>query len=146
MTERLTVLSFDEIERHLKSHPLWFLNDGKLHRTFEAKTFEEALKFVTAIGHIADHHQHHPDIHLTGYKHVDISLSTPRLFGITNLDIEMVRLFDEIPVEYSLKWKKTHEGQIKTQVHINCSLTFIRLSDFEKCGERRGKTSFLETI
>mmetsp|Transcript_24956 Transcript_24956/g.36809 ORF Transcript_24956/g.36809 Transcript_24956/m.36809 type:complete len:316 (-) Transcript_24956:231-1178(-) len=105
----MSVLSREEIVSRLSTRPLWKLTpDGKLRRTFEAKNFHAALNFIVTIGNIADHHHHHPDLHLTGYKNVEVVLYTHRLSGLTEMDFEMADLFDKIPVNYSLMWKRNH--------------------------------------
>lgn len=65
-------LSPEEIEEKLSTRPLWKLRNGKLCRYFQAKNFQEAMTFLTTIGHIADTHHHHPDIHLTNYKYIEV--------------------------------------------------------------------------
>lgn len=79
---------------------------------FKQKNFHEAMRFLTIIGQLSDDFHHHPDVHLTEYKTVEIELSTPRLHGITEMDIQMIDLFDKIPVEYSLLWKHSHPNLV----------------------------------
>lgn len=105
----LKLLSLEEIERCLVSRPLWKLHNTKLYRKFQAKSFHEAMEFMKRVGEISDEYHHHPNLHLTDYKTVEIELSTPRLNGITEMDIQMIDLFDRIPVEYSLLWKHAHK-------------------------------------
>jgi 4a-hydroxytetrahydrobiopterin dehydratase len=102
------VLSENEIEEKLAVRPLWKLRNGKLYRNFQAKNFHEAMNFLTTIGNISDTYHHHPDIHLTNYKYIEVELSTPRVHGITYMDFQMADLFDAIPVDYSFLWKHSH--------------------------------------
>jgi pterin-4a-carbinolamine dehydratase len=66
------ILSEKEIEDKLAFRPLWKLRNGKLYRNFQAKNFHEAMAFLTTIGNISDTHHHHPDIHLTNYKYIEV--------------------------------------------------------------------------
>jgi pterin-4a-carbinolamine dehydratase len=68
----MSVLSSAEVERRLRTLPLWKLVDGKLVRSFEAKSFSAAMGFLVAVGTVADHSNHHPDIHLTEYRRVEV--------------------------------------------------------------------------
>lgn len=61
--------------------------------------------------------QHHPDLHLTGYRNVEVVLWTHAIGGLTENDLIMAGLIDEIKVAYSPKWLREHpaaEGTAKT--------------------------------
>ena len=60
--------------------------------------------------------QHHPDLHLTGYRNVEVVLFTHSIGGVTENDLIMAEEIDKIPVAYSPKWLKEHpaaEGTAK---------------------------------
>lgn len=52
--------------------------------------------------------QHHPDLHLTGYRNVEVVLWTHAAGGLTENDLIMAGLIDAIPVAYSPKWRREH--------------------------------------
>jgi pterin-4a-carbinolamine dehydratase len=52
--------------------------------------------------------QHHPDLHLTGYRNVEVVLYTHSVGGVTENDLIMAGLIDEVKVAYSPKWLKEH--------------------------------------
>lgn len=80
-----------------------------LSRTFIAKNFQAALDCINAIGVIAEREGHHPDLHLTNYRHVEICLYTHSLSGITRNDVNMCAMLDrEVSIVYSPKWLKEH--------------------------------------
>jgi len=79
-----------------------------LSRSFTARNFQCALNFLNAVGVLAERENHHPDLHLTGYRNVEIVLYTHSLGGITANDLALAREMDAIPVEYSPKWLKSH--------------------------------------
>ena len=45
------------------------------------KDFGAALAFFNQIGEIAEKEDHHPDLHLTGYRDVRVELSTHAIGG-----------------------------------------------------------------
>ena len=66
----------------------WMLIDDSksITKNFEFKNFSEALSFVNKVGTIAESEGHHPDIHLTDYKFVNINLSTHAIGGLSQND------------------------------------------------------------
>jgi 4a-hydroxytetrahydrobiopterin dehydratase len=54
--------------------PLWTINGaGHLSRSFVAKNFLIAMEFLNSIASIAEANGHHPDMHLTSYRNVELS-------------------------------------------------------------------------
>ena len=69
---------------------------------------------LNAIGTIAERENHHPDMHLTGYRNVEIVLFTHSQGGITTNDIALARMIDdEVVIEFSPKWLKAHPEAAK---------------------------------
>ena len=61
------------------------------------------------IGKLAERENHHPDMHVTGYRNVEIVLFTHSLGGISSNDIAMARMIDaEVKFDYSPLWLKNH--------------------------------------
>ena len=79
-----------------------------ISRSFTARNFQAALDAVNAIGAIAERENHHPDLHLTGYRNVEIVLYTHSLGGLSINDIELAKEIDTVDVQYSPKWLKSH--------------------------------------
>jgi 4a-hydroxytetrahydrobiopterin dehydratase len=74
--------------------------DGKrIHRKWVAKDFLTALDFFRHVGRVAQAEDHHPDLHLRGYRNVTIELSTHDLGGLSENDFIMAATIDELPVE-----------------------------------------------
>jgi 4a-hydroxytetrahydrobiopterin dehydratase len=81
--------------------PAWKLTaDGKaLRREWRVKDFATALDFFQRVGQIAEREDHHPDLHLTGYRNIAIELSTHALGGLSENDFILAAKIDELPVE-----------------------------------------------
>jgi 4a-hydroxytetrahydrobiopterin dehydratase len=51
------------------------------------------------VGQVAEREDHHPDLHLTGYRNVAIELSTHALGALSENDFILAAKLDELPVE-----------------------------------------------
>jgi 4a-hydroxytetrahydrobiopterin dehydratase len=87
-----------QIAEHLPAVPEWKLSDdGKLiRRKYKFKDFVSALAFLQKVGVVAEEEQHHPDLHLTGYKNVAIELSTHAIGGLSANDFIVAAKIDKI--------------------------------------------------
>mmetsp|Transcript_34415 Transcript_34415/g.76992 ORF Transcript_34415/g.76992 Transcript_34415/m.76992 type:complete len:84 (-) Transcript_34415:98-349(-) len=61
---------------------------------------------MNAAGVIAERENHHPDFHLTDYRHMEVVIWTHKLGCLTENDFQLAAMVDEIPVSYSPKWLK----------------------------------------
>lgn len=68
----------------------WRLLAQALHARFLTGSFAEGLRFVNAVGEVAERANHHPDVNLT-YPFVDIKLFSHDAKAITQRDIDMAR-------------------------------------------------------
>ena len=94
-------LSASEAKRYLAVVPHWILAaDGKrIRRKWVAKDFLIALDFFRRVGRIAQAEDHHPDLHLRGYRNVTIELSTHDLGGLSRNDFIVAAKINQLPVE-----------------------------------------------
>jgi len=83
----------------LAQTPQWKLSDdGKLiTREYIKKDFMDAVRFINDVARIAERENHHPDVHLTGYKNVRIALSTHALKGLSENDFIIAAKINELP-------------------------------------------------
>jgi 4a-hydroxytetrahydrobiopterin dehydratase len=94
-------LSADEVRANLAALPQWKMtSDGKIiRREWRVKNFATALDFFRRVGEVAEAENHHPDLHLTGYRNVAIDLSTHALGGLSENDFIMAAKIDGLEVE-----------------------------------------------
>jgi 4a-hydroxytetrahydrobiopterin dehydratase len=94
-------LAKPQVQMLLAGVAAWKLSaDGKaLRREWRVKDFATALDFFQRISQIAEREDHHPDLHLTGYRNVAIELSTHALGGLSENDFILAAKIDELPVE-----------------------------------------------
>jgi 4a-hydroxytetrahydrobiopterin dehydratase len=93
-------LSPEQIAELSSNVPDWRLTADKksLRREWRVKDFLTALDFFSRIGDLAEAEDHHPDLHLTGYRNVAIELSTHALGGLSENDFILAAKIDRLPV------------------------------------------------
>jgi len=75
----------------------WELVDGKaLRKTVKCKHFMEAVGFIQQIAPVAEAEDHHPDLHLTGYRKLTIELSTHAVGGLSENDFILASKLDRV--------------------------------------------------
>lgn len=94
-------LTSEEIAELLKKVPGWqAVSDHKMiSRDFVMKNFMAAVRFINNIASIAESENHHPDIHLSGYRKLRIEASTHALGGLTQNDFILAAKINELPME-----------------------------------------------
>ncbi|MBI4345954.1 MAG: 4a-hydroxytetrahydrobiopterin dehydratase [Elusimicrobia bacterium] len=76
----------------------WTLAEGKrLRQDLVMKDFAEAVRFIGEIARVADAEDHHPDLHLTGYRKLTIELTTHAVGGLTENDFILAAKIDTLP-------------------------------------------------
>lgn len=92
MNERLTQAQIDQALAGLAG---WSQQGNAIVRTFTLRSFPAALAFASAVGHLAERADHHPDI-LIQYKRVTLTLSTHSAGGLTAKDFALASEIDAI--------------------------------------------------
>ena len=73
--------------------------DGKMIRKqWVMKDFSAAIDFFRRVADVANAEDHHPDLHLTGYRNVAIELTTHAIKGLSENDFILAAKIDELPV------------------------------------------------
>ncbi|MBI4343476.1 MAG: 4a-hydroxytetrahydrobiopterin dehydratase [Candidatus Omnitrophica bacterium] len=71
----------------LRDLPGWELVEGKaIRKTVKCADFLAAVRLIQQIAPIAEAEDHHPDLHLTGYRRLTIELSTHAIGGLSEND------------------------------------------------------------
>jgi 4a-hydroxytetrahydrobiopterin dehydratase len=97
----IPALTLDQALAYLAALPFWHLaGDGqRIRREWRVKDFATALDFFNRVGRIAEEEDHHPDLHLTGYRNVAIEIGTHAIKGLSENDFILAAKIDELPVE-----------------------------------------------
>ncbi len=93
-------LAQDQVKRLLTDVPAWQLTaDGKrIRREWRVKDFVEAIAFFQRIADIAEAEDHHPDLHVVGYRNVSVEIWTHAVGGLTENDFILAAKIDVVPV------------------------------------------------
>ncbi|MFP4472542.1 MAG: 4a-hydroxytetrahydrobiopterin dehydratase [Candidatus Omnitrophota bacterium] len=93
-------LSREDAQKLLNEAEGWQLNKDAtmLYREETLKNFVACVEYIRLIAGVAEEEQHHPDLHLTGYKHLRIELNTHAIGGLSENDFIMAAKINEIPI------------------------------------------------
>jgi 4a-hydroxytetrahydrobiopterin dehydratase len=76
----------------------WTESGGALRRRYTLAGFSDAVSLVNAIAAEAEKADHHPDLHLTGYKRLEVVLSTHDAGGtVTGKDRALAAVIERLP-------------------------------------------------
>jgi len=97
-----------EIAEQLRQLSGWRLDgDSKrIRKDWVAKDFSAAIEFFQKVADLANAEDHHPDLHLTGYRNVAIELSTHAIDGLSENDFILAAKIDQLPIELKKPAKK----------------------------------------
>lgn len=81
--------------------PGWSLtSDGKrIRKDWIVKNFMAGMRFFNHVAELAEADNHHPDIHLSGYRNVWIELWTHAIDGLSENDFILAAKIDQAPIE-----------------------------------------------
>lgn len=91
----------EQSEQQLQKLSGWELtHDGKrIRKKWTVKNFLAGMKFFEAVAELAEREQHHPDLHLEGYRNVSIEIWTHAIGGLSENDFILAAKIDELPVD-----------------------------------------------
>jgi 4a-hydroxytetrahydrobiopterin dehydratase len=96
------VLTQAEIDEKLGArHPDWTGSPEKLTRSIEFADFLTAAEFINRLAPRCEQLDHHPDLALR-WRWVEIELSTHSAGGVTDLDVTLAGVVDEVAAELPL--------------------------------------------
>jgi 4a-hydroxytetrahydrobiopterin dehydratase len=87
------LLSDDEIRDRLPEG--WERDGDEIVRTYEFDDYLEGVAFASEIGELAEEEFHHPTMEI-GYEEVEIRFTSHEEGGITDADVEMAELTNDL--------------------------------------------------
>lgn len=87
-----------EAEAQLAALPGWRLtHDGtRIRRDLKLPDFRAAIKLINNVAALAEREQHHPDLHLEGYRRVWIEVFTHAIGGLSENDFILAAKIDAV--------------------------------------------------
>ncbi len=89
-------LTDDELVAALAGLPDWTRDGVFLRRSVKVAGFTAAADLVRAVAEAANAADHHPDVHITGYRNVAFELTTHAAGAITRRDVELAAEIDRL--------------------------------------------------
>ncbi|HUN22180.1 MAG TPA: 4a-hydroxytetrahydrobiopterin dehydratase [Anaerolineales bacterium] len=93
---KYTLLSPNEIAQQLEALPEWQLQENTLCRQWTAENFAQALQWLNAIAYVSERLDHHPDLHLHGWKFLSVRIFTHVVGGLTTADFALAHQIDTL--------------------------------------------------
>ena len=89
----------EQATEQLRNLDGWKLTDDnqRIRKHWTVKNFVKGLDFLNAVGKVAEAEQHHPDLHLEGYKNVAIEIWTHAIGGLSENDFILAAKIDQLP-------------------------------------------------
>lgn len=69
----------------------WERDGATIAKRYRFKGFKAAIAFVNQVADAVNRADHHPDIHVEHYQHVRIVLTTHKVKGLSQADIDLAR-------------------------------------------------------
>jgi 4a-hydroxytetrahydrobiopterin dehydratase len=90
-----------DVAGHLAALPGWKQTaDGKrIVRSWRVRDFLTAIDFFQRVATLAEAENHHPDLHLAGYRNVWIEIGTHAIDGLSENDFILAAKIDQLPLE-----------------------------------------------
>ncbi len=94
-------LNAEQAQEYLKDLPQWKLNANSrtICREYVMKNFMATIRLINSIAKIAEEENHHPDLHLTGYRRLKVELSTHAIGGLSENDFIEAAKINLLPAE-----------------------------------------------
>ena len=89
-------LTDEELSSALASLPEWTREGARIRRSVTRGDFRGAVALLNAVAEAAEAANHHPDVHITGYRNVSFELSTHAAKALTRRDIELATEIDRL--------------------------------------------------
>lgn len=91
-------ITADQVPQYLPATPKWTVaaDYKSISRKVHCKNFVSAMDLMNQIAAVAESEQHHPDLHLTGYRKLQIDLMTHAIGGLSENDFIVAAKIDEL--------------------------------------------------
>ena len=88
-----------QAKNYLAALPDWKLGAGakSIRRDYLMKDFMAAVDFIRRVAKAAERADHHPDLHLIGYRRLAVELSTHSIGGLSENDFILAAKIEKLP-------------------------------------------------
>ncbi|MCH2202495.1 MAG: 4a-hydroxytetrahydrobiopterin dehydratase [Fuerstiella sp.] len=94
-------LSHDEIQQQLGLVDGWTVRSDpdRIRKTWTVRNFVAGMSFFEKVTELAESEGHHPDLHLHGYRNVEIEIWTHAIGGLSLNDFILAAAINDLPIE-----------------------------------------------
>ncbi|MCX6148902.1 MAG: 4a-hydroxytetrahydrobiopterin dehydratase [Ignavibacteriales bacterium] len=92
----MDLLTKDEIQHRINLLNGWVYKNNSITKEFKTKNFVDAVSFLLKITVQAEKMDHHPDVLIHSYNKIKITLSTHSDGGVTENDIKLAKIINEL--------------------------------------------------
>lgn len=92
----MTALDHATVDTALAQGMDWTRDGDELVKVHTGRAFSDALAYVNAVGALAERVDHPPDIDIR-WNRVTLRLTTHSEGGLTQADLDLARLIDDLP-------------------------------------------------
>ena len=71
----------------------------RIRKSWVVKNFMAGIDFFKRVAQVAEDEQHHPDLHLEGYRNASIELYTHAIGGLSENDFILAAKIDRLPIK-----------------------------------------------
>ena len=94
-------LTTDQIQRQLQLVDGWIVRSDpdRIRRTWTVTNFLAGMAFFEKVAVLAESEGHHPDLHLHGYRNVEIEIWTHAIGGLSINDFILAARIDALEID-----------------------------------------------
>ncbi|UPT75563.1 MAG: 4a-hydroxytetrahydrobiopterin dehydratase [Elusimicrobiota bacterium] len=97
MIKAVETIGPKEARERLTALKGWTLQGKALRLELALRDFPAAIAFIHEVAQLAESADHHPDLHLTGYRNLAIELTSHDAGGLTPRDFALAAEIDDLP-------------------------------------------------
>jgi 4a-hydroxytetrahydrobiopterin dehydratase len=71
----------------------------RMRKDWKVKNFMAGMRFFNEAARVAEEDNHHPDLHIEGYRNVSVELWTHAIGGLSENDFILAAKIDALPIE-----------------------------------------------
>lgn len=92
------MIESDRAAEYVNALEGWSIDENAktISRKLTMANFVDAIALVNKIADLAEQEQHHPDLHVTGYRHLNIVLTTHAIGGLSENDFILAAKINEL--------------------------------------------------
>jgi len=100
-SKTLAALTIEERDEALADFASWDLSDDgkRIRRSWLVANFVTGIDFFMKVAEIAERENHHPDLHLCGYRNLEVEIWTHTVDGLSVNDFILAAKIDKVTID-----------------------------------------------